>query len=75
MPMSNLVKPHAQREGATPLPLAPRSPRSYADSPTFRRMRCACQRCGAHTVTNVGFVLAGNCSNCKSYELIPIEPG
>jgi hypothetical protein len=42
--------------------------------PPLRRMRCECRRCGAHTITNVGYVVAGNCSNCHSYQLVPIEP-
>jgi len=37
-------------------------------------MRCACRRCGAHTITDVGFVIGGPCSLCGSYELRPVEP-
>lgn len=51
---------------APPLP-APASP-----VPRARAVRCACARCGAHTITTVGFVVAGNCSNCGSYELVPV---
>ena len=41
--------------------------------PEWQRMRCACRRCGVHTVTNVGYTVAGHCPNCGSYELIPIS--
>jgi hypothetical protein len=51
----------------------PAERRQYDSPPIFRSMRCTCQRCGAHTITNVGFTVAGNCSNCGSYELLPLE--
>lgn len=51
-------------------------PGAYGRAPRFRRMRCACRRCGAHTITDVGFVVAGSCPNCRSYELQPFDvPG
>jgi hypothetical protein len=40
----------------------------------FRSTRCICQRCGSHTITNVGFAIAGNSSTCGSYELEALEP-
>lgn len=46
----------------------------YDRARPFGRMRCACERCGSHTITNVGFAIAGNCSLCGSYELRPLEP-
>jgi hypothetical protein len=41
--------------------------------PVWQRMRCACRHCGVHTVTNVGYTVAGHCPNCGSYELTPIS--
>ena len=39
-----------------------------------RPMRCACGYCGAHTITTVGYAIGGNCSNCGSYDLVPLAP-
>jgi hypothetical protein len=41
--------------------------------PRLHRARCECRRCGAHTITYVGYKIAGGCSNCGSYELVAIE--
>jgi hypothetical protein len=49
--------------------------RSVHPVPPFpmRRVRCECRRCGVHTVTDVGFRVAGSCCNCGSFELVPVE--
>ena len=49
--------------------------RSVHPVPPFplRRVRCECRHCGVHTVTDVGFRVAGNCCNCGSFELVPVE--
>jgi hypothetical protein len=52
---------------------APSLGAASVQAPRARAVRCACARCGAHTVTTVGFVVAGNCSNCGSYELVPVR--
>ena len=37
------------------------------------RKRCSCVGCGAQTVTSVGMVVvAGSCSVCGSWELVPM---
>jgi len=43
-----------------------------APEPGPGAMRCACRRCGAHTIASVGFRIGGNCHNCGSYELTPV---
>ena len=70
-----------QLEGSMTLPRDPHPSAAAANEAgaynrprPFRRTRCACQRCGSHTITNVGFAIAGNCSTCGSYELDPLEP-
>lgn len=40
--------------------------------PGMESVRCACRRCGAHVIATRGFVLAGNCDNCGSYDLVPL---
>lgn len=57
-----------------PSALAAISPRDVESPPKLVRTRCACQRCGAHTITKMGFVVAGNCSVCGSYMLTPLGP-
>jgi hypothetical protein len=59
----------AQRNAAAPEDACP-----YDRPRPFRRARCACRQCGSHTITNVGFAIAGSCSTCGSYELEPLEP-
>jgi Zn finger protein HypA/HybF involved in hydrogenase expression len=36
-------------------------------------VRCACTICGSHTNAVKAYRLTGNCPNCGSYELSPIE--
>jgi response regulator RpfG family c-di-GMP phosphodiesterase len=35
----------------------------------FHQARCECRNCGAHTTSNVGYKIAGQCPNCQSFEL------
>jgi response regulator RpfG family c-di-GMP phosphodiesterase len=42
---------------------------SERTAPVFHQARCECLSCGAHTVSNVGYKVAGQCPNCKSFEL------
>ena len=42
----------------------------------LERHRCACSRCGAETVTDVGMrTVAGNCGVCGSWELVVLDHG
>jgi hypothetical protein len=52
-------------------PIAELSARHRARA--MESVRCACRLCGAHVTTTRGFVLAGNCDNCGSYELVPVD--
>jgi hypothetical protein len=36
-------------------------------------VRCACAICGTHTNALKSFRIAGSCSNCGSFELVPVE--
>jgi hypothetical protein len=36
-------------------------------------VRCACTVCGTHTNALKSFRVVGSCSNCGSFELVPIE--
>ncbi len=49
----------------------PRPGNAFTPGP-LHRARCACRRCGVHTITDVGYKVAGNCHNCGSFELVPI---
>lgn len=42
------------------------------DPNRLKRVRCACQKCGAHVVVHAGFALGGNCGNCGSYDLVRV---
>jgi Zn finger protein HypA/HybF involved in hydrogenase expression len=44
-------------------------PRPHA----FHRARCECRGCGAHTMADVGYKVAGQCPNCGSYDLAEVE--
>ncbi|MGI9184886.1 MAG: hypothetical protein ACR2GZ_07965 [Solirubrobacteraceae bacterium] len=46
--------------------------RSASARPSFHQARCECLSCGAHTTANVGYKVAGQCPNCKSFELAEI---
>lgn len=41
--------------------------------PTPQLVRCACVQCGTHTNAVRTFRLTGSCSNCGSFELVPID--
>jgi len=41
--------------------------------PTPQLVRCACVECGTHTNAVQTFRLTGSCSNCGSFELVPID--
>jgi hypothetical protein len=36
-------------------------------------VRCACRRCGAHVIVPALHVLSGECGNCRSLDLIPLD--
>jgi hypothetical protein len=36
-------------------------------------VRCACSVCGTHTNALKSFRIAGSCTNCGSFELVPVE--
>jgi hypothetical protein len=38
------------------------------------RVRCVCRDCGAHVHAVKGMSLYGQCSNCGSVDLVPLEP-
>ncbi|MGH3601203.1 MAG: HD-GYP domain-containing protein [Pseudonocardiaceae bacterium] len=46
--------------------------RSTGEPAPFHEARCECLNCGAHTTSNVGYKVAGQCPNCKSFELSEI---
>jgi HD domain/GAF domain len=46
---------------------------SERTAPAFHEARCECLSCGAHTTSNVGYKVAGQCPNCKSFELAEIK--
>lgn len=48
-------------------------PETADGRPGYRTVRCACRRCGAHVIVKAGFVLAGNCGNCDSYDLVRLD--
>lgn len=58
--------PRQAAEELLPRPAPGASPRA------LHRARCSCQCCGAHTYTNVGYTIGGNCPNCGSFDLVPI---
>jgi hypothetical protein len=41
--------------------------------PAPQLVRCACAECGTHTNAVQTFRLIGSCSNCGSFELVPID--
>ena len=41
--------------------------------PTPQLVRCACVECGTHTNAVLTFRLTGSCSNCGSFDLVPID--
>jgi hypothetical protein len=41
--------------------------------PTPQLVRCACVQCGTHTNAVRTFRLTGSCSNCGSFDLVPID--
>jgi hypothetical protein len=41
--------------------------------PTPQLVRCACVECGTHTNAVQTFRLTGSCSNCGSFDLVPID--
>ncbi len=38
------------------------------------RVRCACERCGAHLMATRSWHLTGSCQNCGSFALRALEP-
>jgi hypothetical protein len=53
-------------------------PKSVNDASSVARpapqlIRCACVVCGTHTNAVQTFRLTGSCSNCGSFELVPID--
>lgn len=40
--------------------------------PSAPTMRCECASCGAHVTVRRSWQLAGQCGNCRSYELRPL---
>jgi ribosomal protein L37E len=45
----------------------------HAGDRRLRRVRCVCRRCGAHVLALGLHVLSGECGNCRSYDLTPID--
>lgn len=41
--------------------------------PSAQLVRCACEACGTHTNAVQTFRLTGSCSNCGSFDLVPID--
>ncbi len=66
-PASAVALGQADRGSSTPDPAS-------NGAPAFHRARCACQNCGAHTISAVGYKVGGQCPNCGSYELREIGP-
>jgi hypothetical protein len=45
-----------------------------APAPLPREVRCICGRCGCHAIALAArATLGGNCGNCGSYELAPLD--
>lgn len=42
-------------------------------APTGTTARCECARCGAHVTVRRSWQLTGQCGNCRSYELRPLD--
>jgi hypothetical protein len=38
------------------------------------KFRCCCLHCGSHVMAQGGFLPAGQCANCGSYHLGPLDP-
>ena len=55
------------------LPPAPLPPPLPENVRRLRPVRCACRVCGAHTIVDMCFSVGGNCQNCGSYDLEPVE--
>ena len=53
-------------------PPTPPPPPLPANVRRLRPVRCECRVCGAHTIVDMCFSLAGNCQNCGSYDLEPV---
>ncbi len=53
--------------------LAPNHPPAAVSRPAPRLVRCACAACGTHSNAVLTFRVTGSCSNCGSFELLPIE--
>ena len=41
--------------------------------PAAGTLRCRCASCGAHVTAQSGYRIAGQCQNCGSYELMPLD--
>ena len=48
-------------------------PSTAVARPTPQLVRCACVECGTHTNAVQTFRLTGSCSNCGSFDLVPID--
>lgn len=63
-PQARLLGPHVGTHGAAS---------ATARAARLQQRRCQCRQCGAHAVADVGLRVAGQCPNCRSYDLAPAD--
>jgi hypothetical protein len=64
-------KPSLQPVPDSPVPDSP--PDGGAGRRKTREVRCQCRVCGSHAFAVLGVSLSGQCGNCKSFDLTPLE--